>query len=671
MENFVQTLNRTKHQIIISFLFLFVSVAISGQEMINKQIKYTPIGNLTKAVPSEFLSEAIEIPIENPEPFIAIGLNATIITKVSEAHFYIRASKDGNNWSDWQLVEYDNDGEQIKNKLISSLSFFEKENKFIQFHTNIFASLEDLNFTFISPGKTDKAQIEESIQKSKLNKTLGGIERPEYVSRKGWNCPQGENESSRSLTNVTHIIIHHSAGQTVSNDYAAVVRSYWNYHVNTHGWADIGYNWLVDPNGVLYKGRAWKSSTQENVLGAHNSGKNGNTVGICFIGNYVSTVPSDAGLNKIAAISAFLSNKYGIDPEGKSYHNALGKINDNITGHGQSGGGTSCPGTQIINRMQYIRELTASKILDVTAAPMVIATYPNATIDSAYLSKKVSIEFTHPMNKTSVENAFTITPSVFGEISWNSEGNIFYFSPSPTFAKQTNYNLKISKTAMSNWDVPLENDIGLNFVTKARDNLSLIANYPLDGDINIATNVTIGLKFDGSLKSSSLVGNVLFLDEEGNDVPISVNTSEYSDGIIRFSPQSLLSENSKYEIHLKAGISEINNYTFGINKIISFTTKAPTSVDDFNYPETYNLISAYPNPFNPTTTLEYQLKESSHVSIKVYDVIGNLVTTLINKEVNAGVHKISFNANNLPSGVYFLQITTIRETKTIKLLLTK
>ncbi len=105
--------------------------------------------------------------------------------------------------------------------------------------------------------------------------------------------------------------------------------------------------------------------------------------------------------------------------------------------------------------------------------------------------------------------------------------------------------------------------------------------------------------------------------------------------------------------------------------LVSFTTKSTTSVNDTNSPLSYNLISAYPNPFNPTTTLEYRLKESSLVSIKIYDVIGNLVTTLINREVSAGVHKTSFNANNLPSGVYFSRIITNSETKTIKLLLTK
>ena len=188
------------------------------------------------------------------------------------------------------------------------------------------------------------------------------------LQEKEWGCPQDEHVSSRELTNVTHLIIHHSAGNNVSDDYGAVVLAYWDYHVNTHGWADIGYNWLVDPDGVLYKGRAWKSATQENVLGAHNSGKNSGTSGICLIGNYMSNIPSEVGLDKIGNISAFLCDKFGIDPLEQTYHDAISQINDNITGHGQSGGGTACPGTEVINRMQLIREITYSHLISDTSS---------------------------------------------------------------------------------------------------------------------------------------------------------------------------------------------------------------------------------------------------------------------------------------------------------------
>lgn len=659
------------HLVLNAVLFIIFSVFIYGQEITHKKIEYSPLGNFSNMAASEFLSDVIEIPIKNPEPFIAIGLNATLTNSNNKVQFFIRVSKDGNSWTDWELIPSEDDAERIENKFTGSLSFFEKESKFMQFHTNSLNYLQNLTFSFISPGKTTQAQIKNNIYKSQNINSISGIERPEFVSRKSWGCPQDENVSTRSLTDVTHVIIHHSAANTVSNDYAAVVRTYWDWHVNGNGWDDIGYNWLVDPNGVIYKGRAWKSDTQENIMGAHNSGKNSGTVGICFIGNYVSTIPSENGLNKVASIAAFLCNKYGIDPEGQSYHAAISRVNDNISGHGQSGGGTECPGIQMINRMPLIRELTISKILDITAAPNVIATYPNAEIDSAYQSKKVFIEFSHPMNQASVESAFSITPNTFGEISWNSEGNILYFQPSPTFAKKTNYTIIINKTATSNWDVPLTEDIVLNFVTKTRDNLSLVLYFPNNGDSNIETDATISLHFDGALSPSSLAGNVLLQDKDKNKIGIVVDASGYSNGIIKFTSQTKLDENSEYSIQLNNGISSTDNFTFGINKTIYFTTKTTTSVKDFKTQEIFNLISAYPNPFNPTTTIEYQLKQSSHVKITIYDIIGNAVTKLIDKDMSSGSHKITFNANNLPSGIYFAQIATPNERKTIKLLLAK
>ena len=649
-------------------IILFFTFSLFGQEITHKKIEYSKLVGFSNIANSEFLSEIIEIPIQNAEPFIAIGLSASITNMNKSAQFFIRASVNKNNWSEWQLITNDNDLEHKANKFVGSLAFFDKSNKFMQFRTN---GLKDLTFSFISPGKTPQQEIRDNIIKSQNYNSIKTLGRPEFVSRKTWGCPQTENVSARSLTNVTHLIIHHSAANTVSTDYAAVVRTYWDWHVNGNGWDDIGYNWLVDPNGVLYKGRAWKSETEENILGAHNSGKNSGTSGICFIGNYVSDIPSNIGLNKVASIAAFLCDKYGIDPKGNTYHEAINKVNNNLTGHGQSGGGTECPGTQMINRMPLIRELTLSKIIDITASPNVVATYPNSQIDSMYLSKSIFIEFSHPMNQNSVVNAFSITPNTFGTISWSTEGNILYYEPSPAFAKQTSYSIIISKNAMSNWDVELNENVELNFTTKSRDNLSLVSSFPQDGDINIDTDTSISLHFDGFLNSSTLGGNVLFTDINGNSVDIIVNASEYSNGIIKFKPQSPLEENSTYLIKLKKDIASTDNYNFGIDKTISFTTKTATSIEKTSAPVSFNLISAYPNPFNPSTTIEYNLVQNSYVKITIYDIIGNLITTLVNKNMNSGLHKIKFDASNLPSGIYFSQIKTNSETKTIKLLLAK
>lgn len=74
----------------------------------------------------------------------------------------------------------------------------------------------------------------------------------------------------------------------------------------------------------------------------------------------------------------------------------------------------------------------------------------------------------------------------------------------------------------------------------------------------------------------------------------------------------------------------------------------------------YTLLQNYPNPFNPTTVISWQLPVRSQVILKVYDILGRKLSTLINEVETAGIHKIEFNANNLPSGIYFdkLQVSS-------------
>ncbi|MHB9013489.1 MAG: T9SS type A sorting domain-containing protein, partial [Ignavibacteriaceae bacterium] len=79
----------------------------------------------------------------------------------------------------------------------------------------------------------------------------------------------------------------------------------------------------------------------------------------------------------------------------------------------------------------------------------------------------------------------------------------------------------------------------------------------------------------------------------------------------------------------------------------------------------------YPNPFNPTTILNYSIPKSSFVTIKVYDVIGREVAVLVNEEKPAGDYSIIFNASNLASGIYFYKMQAGRFEKTQKMILLK
>jgi len=75
-------------------------------------------------------------------------------------------------------------------------------------------------------------------------------------------------------------------------------------------------------------------------------------------------------------------------------------------------------------------------------------------------------------------------------------------------------------------------------------------------------------------------------------------------------------------------------------------------------PESYYLAQNYPNPFNPTTTIRFEIPKSSYVTIKVYDVLGSEIATLINEEKSAGKYVVEFDGSGLSSGIYFYQLNT-------------
>ena len=99
---------------------------------------------------------------------------------------------------------------------------------------------------------------------------------------------------------------------------------------------------------------------------------------------------------------------------------------------------------------------------------------------------------------------------------------------------------------------------------------------------------------------------------------------------------------------------------------------APTFVQNpFSHPESFVLKQNFPNPFNPTTVIGYQLPVQSIVTLKIFDILGREVKTLINDRQSAGIHSVTFNANNLPSGVYFYRLHAGSYSATKKLIILK
>ncbi len=88
-------------------------------------------------------------------------------------------------------------------------------------------------------------------------------------------------------------------------------------------------------------------------------------------------------------------------------------------------------------------------------------------------------------------------------------------------------------------------------------------------------------------------------------------------------------------------------------------------------PREYALNQNYPNPFNPATTIEFQLPVAEKVSLKIYNMLGQEVASLLNKKLEAGVHKVSYDASQLASGRYIYKLVSENKVLTKKMVLMK
>lgn len=176
-----------------------------------------------------------------------------------------------------------------------------------------------------------------------------GCDSVKLRTRRIW-CPDGSCPPDPSPTpNLEEfLIVHHSAGATEASDFDAVVRSYYRFHVEGNGWDDIGYNYLVSPDGHVYEGRG------DFVLGAHFCRTNSNTAGICLIGNYVDRFPSQESLSKLTELLAYKSCQIGINPEGESFHNSSDRSLMRLSGH-RDGCATACPGQMLYDHLPILR----------------------------------------------------------------------------------------------------------------------------------------------------------------------------------------------------------------------------------------------------------------------------------------------------------------------------
>ncbi|HKB79708.1 MAG TPA: N-acetylmuramoyl-L-alanine amidase [Thermoanaerobaculia bacterium] len=280
-------------------------------------------------------------------PFEAAGISWTA---AGDVPLRIRVSPDGITWSNWIVPAIDGDlTDRSSGRFFSAITHFGAEQRFLE--TTFDCDVGAVTVTMFPP-PSHRGRLAPESQSTH-----------DIVSRVAWGCPDGEAAPlwPPEYSTVTHLVVHHTAGSNDLSDWAAEVRNIWYYHTYTNGWGDIGYNYLIDPDGVIYEGRAGG----DGAIGAHFSCRNTNTAGVAMLGTYSTITPTPEALAALDRLLGDLCRRNGIDPMAIVFHPRSGLDLPTILGHrdGNVPGATctitECPGDALYSLLPSIRSLLA------------------------------------------------------------------------------------------------------------------------------------------------------------------------------------------------------------------------------------------------------------------------------------------------------------------------
>ena len=195
-------------------------------------------------------------------------------------------------------------------------------------------------------------------------------------------------------------------------------------------------------------------------------------------------------------------------------------------------------------------------------------------------------------------------------------------------------------------------------------------NFIVLPDTNNGTGAVVGTL----LASNGLPVNGAFVfaeDENGNVSNFTISDVNGNYNISNLLPGSYNVASDKIEylpvrrklVNVDFANSIINNVDFTLTpQSVTSTEETPATVVT-----KYTLMQNYPNPFNPVTNISFTLPEKANVKLIVYNILGKEIATLINGNLSAGEHTVSFDASNLSSGVYFYRIQAGNFTSTRKM----
>jgi uncharacterized protein with LGFP repeats len=267
---------------------------------------------------------------------------------------------------------------------------------------------QDVRVELVDPGESS-ADATMGQRSSPASTATAATRQPAIISRAQWGADESIRTAAPSYASGVRVAyVHHTAS---SNDYtaeqaAAQVRGFYAYHVQSLGWSDIGYNFLVDRFGRVYEGRY--GGIDRAVIGAHAGGFNTGSMGVSMIGTYSTVSPPAATLASVRDLLAWKLSLDGTDPLGKQVVTSGGGSTarypagtqvtvDVILGHRDTNA-TACPGDAGYSKLAALRRSVADLVATTNAVAQNPIDAKHASLGGAngFLGLPVGAEFGGP-----------------------------------------------------------------------------------------------------------------------------------------------------------------------------------------------------------------------------------------------------------------------------------
>lgn len=241
----------------------------------------------------------------------------------------------------------------------TNLLVFDQATKQLQLETGQLQGSIELHVYHL--GNTQAIQHQVNAYKARF-RTQQSCDKPISVPQSIWRAGLSPAPiPDPVVTDVKHLIIHHSVSPNTATNMVAIMRGIYLYHRVTLGWNDIAYNYLIGPDGTIYEGRdpQGKEAEGDNIRGGHFcTGRQDGTMGVCLLGTFVDYEPPIPMLESLVNILKWKVKKDGMNPYGSFPHplnNPIVAALPVISGH-KDGCTTQCPGDKVYVKIADIRD---------------------------------------------------------------------------------------------------------------------------------------------------------------------------------------------------------------------------------------------------------------------------------------------------------------------------